>query len=65
MDRDLVTRIALAAALIVLFLVASQTGFYVTVVGPLTVIGIAAIMFWPRHDDEEIAEAPDESARSR
>lgn len=52
MDRDLVTRIVLAAAFIVAFLVASQAGFYVNVVGPVAVLGIAAVMFWPRHDDE-------------
>jgi len=64
MDRDLITRFALCAAIVGAFLVASITHFHVNVAGPLAVFGVAVVMFWPRHTDDDpengaVADAPE------
>ncbi|WP_291314247.1 hypothetical protein [Corynebacterium sp. UBA2622] len=56
MDRDLITRFVLCSALLAVFLVASFTHFHVNVVGPVAVIGVAVVMFWPRHADDAVEE---------
>ncbi|QPK82697.1 hypothetical protein G7Y29_07380 [Corynebacterium qintianiae] len=49
MDRDLLTRVALCCVLVAAVLIASQTGRFMNVVAPLAVVGVAVVMFWPRH----------------
>ena len=48
MDKSLVTRFALVCLVVALVLVASQMGWYPKLVGPIAVIAVALIMFWPR-----------------
>lgn len=51
MDRDLLTRAALCCLLVAAVVVAAQTGRYLNVVAPVAVVGVAAVMFWPRRTD--------------
>ncbi|WP_158268479.1 hypothetical protein [Corynebacterium liangguodongii] len=48
MDRDLLARIIVCCLLVAAFLTASSTGRFVGIVGPLSVVGVAVAMFWPR-----------------
>ncbi|AQQ15651.1 hypothetical protein CGLAU_08480 [Corynebacterium glaucum] len=48
MDKDLLTRVGLVIATVVLYLIATRVDFYPTVVAPVAVIVVAVIMFWPR-----------------
>ncbi|PLA38531.1 hypothetical protein CYJ46_02315 [Corynebacterium coyleae] len=53
MNKPLVTRIALVCVVVVVFLIASQQGWYPKLAGPLAVVAVAAVMFWPRRDGGE------------
>lgn len=51
MDKSLVTRFALVCLVVALLLVATQMGWYPKLVGPIAVIAVAVIMFWPKSND--------------
>ncbi|MDY5784623.1 MULTISPECIES: hypothetical protein [unclassified Corynebacterium] len=63
MDRDLIARIVITSLLVAAFLVASMTGFHVTIVGPAVVIAIAVVMFWPRRAEARSQRADGEQVR--
>lgn len=48
MDKSLVIRVGLVCLVVVLYLIASQAGFYPKASGPVAVIAVAVIMFWPK-----------------
>ena len=53
MNKPLVTRIALVCVVVVMFLIASEQGWYPKLSGPLAVVAVAAAMFWPRRVEGE------------
>lgn len=48
MNKPLIIRFGLVAVVVALYLVASQAGWYPKLAGPIAVIAVAAVMFWPR-----------------
>ncbi|AIL97245.1 hypothetical protein [Corynebacterium ureicelerivorans] len=50
MNRSLIVRFVLVAVVVTLFLIASQAGWYPKLAGPIAVVAVAAVMFWPRRD---------------
>lgn len=62
MDKSLVTRVVLVCVVVGLYLVASQSGLYPRLVGPVAVLSVALIMFWPKRDGG--AEGGDVPSRS-
>lgn len=48
MNKPLIIRFVLVAIVVAIFLVASQAGWYPKLAGPLAVLAVAAVMFWPR-----------------
>ena len=56
MDRDLLIRLALCSVLVVVVLVSASTRFYVNIIAPLCVVGVAVVMFWPRRGTEDAPE---------
>lgn len=66
MDKSLVTRIVLVCVVVGLYLVASRAGWYPRLVGPVAVLSVALIMFWPkRGDGGEGGDAPSRSEMLR
>ena len=53
MNRSLIVRFVLVAVVVTLFLIASQAGWYPKLAGPIAVVAVAAVMFWPRRDREQ------------
>ncbi|WP_273407502.1 hypothetical protein [Corynebacterium ureicelerivorans] len=50
MNRSLIVRFVLVAVVVALDLIASQAGWYPKLAGPIAVVAVAAVMFWPRRD---------------
>ena len=50
MNRSLIVRFVLVTAVVALYLIASQAGWYPKLAGPIAVVAVAAVMFWPRRD---------------
>lgn len=50
MNRSLIVRFVLVAVVVTLYLIASQAGWYPKLAGPIAVVAVAAVMFWPRRD---------------
>ncbi|OFT57040.1 hypothetical protein HMPREF3151_08695 [Corynebacterium sp. HMSC05H05] len=48
MNKPLIIRFALVAVVVAIYLVASEAGWYPKLAGPLAVLAVAAVMFWPR-----------------
>ena len=48
MNKPLMIRFGLVAVIVALYLVASQAGWHPKLAGPLAVLAVAAVMFWPR-----------------
>ena len=48
MNKPLIIRFVLVAIVVAIYLVASQAGWYPKLAGPLAVLAVAAVMFWPR-----------------
>lgn len=48
MNKPLIIRFGLVAVVVALYLVASLAGWYPKLAGPIAVIAVAAVMFWPR-----------------
>lgn len=48
MEKSLATRLVLVCVVVAAVLVATQMGWYPKLVGPIAVIAVALIMFWPR-----------------
>lgn len=71
MDKDLLTRVGLVVATVVLYLIATRVDFYPTVVAPIAVVIVAVVMFWPRRSEtadttstrEEIRHLREETRR--
>jgi len=47
-NKPLIIRFALVAVVVAIYLVASEAGWYPKLAGPLAVLTVAAVMFWPR-----------------
>lgn len=50
MNRSLIVRFVLVVVVVALYLIASQAGWYPKLAGPIAVVAVAAVMFWPRRD---------------
>lgn len=50
MNRSLIVRFVLVAVVVTLYLIASQAGWYPKLAGPIAVVAVAAVMFWPRRE---------------
>ena len=50
MNRSLIVRFVLVTVVVALYLIASQAGWYPKLAGPIAVVAVAAVMFWPRRD---------------
>ncbi len=50
MNRSLIVRFVLVAVVVALYLIASQAGWYPKLAGPIAVVAVAAVMFWPRRE---------------
>ncbi len=53
MDKPLLTRVVLVCVVVALYLIVSQLGWYPTLAGPVAVVLVAVIMFWPRRTGED------------
>lgn len=48
MNKPLLIRVGLVCLVVAVYLIASEQGWYPKLAGPLAVLAVAAVMFWPR-----------------